>query len=419
MPASEQVPENAATSDRLPLLDNGKPQTAPTTSGHRRPRRFFQIIALLALVFLGGVIGLYFQGPALRSFFKWTPLEPGAGARQPIAVPVDRVPSPERVAAMAKGDVIALGRLQPTGGIVSVALPAGAGDARIDKLLVAEGDLVSEGDLLAVLDSITQFEAALTSAESTLAIKRAALAQTIAQVAAAKAEAQANLQSAKVAAESAEASLRRTLSLKERSLASQDVLDKAQADASAARGEVARLKATLSRYEDGPDGMPVDVAVVKADFAAAEAAVAQARNDLDRARVFAPRDGTIIDVEIRVGERATNDGLLRMGNTARMEVELEVFQTMAPRVEIGQPVSITSGVLGEAPLTGTVSRIGILVGRQGVTADDPAANTDARVLKITAQLGAESSARAAKFINLEVVARIDVAADGEDAEGGK
>jgi DevC protein len=153
----------------------------------------------------------------------------------------------------------------------------------------------------------------------------------------------------------------------------------------------------------------VDIAVATADLAAAEAAVEQARSDLDRARVLAPRDGTIIDVAARTGERPPADGLLQMGDTARMEAELEVFQTMVPRVAVGQDVSLVSGVLGAEPLTGTVARIGTLVGRQSVTADDPAANTDARVLLVTVALDEASSARAARYVNLEVVARISVA----------
>jgi HlyD family secretion protein len=107
--------------------------------------------SVLGLLLLGGVLGLYFQGPALRAIFRWTPLEVGAGARRPIALPVERLPSQERVAALAVGDVLALGRLRPRDGIVAVGLPAGTGDARIEKLVVAPGDVVAEGALLAVL----------------------------------------------------------------------------------------------------------------------------------------------------------------------------------------------------------------------------------------------------------------------------
>jgi HlyD family secretion protein len=347
----------------------------------------------------------------MRAIFTWTSLEPGAGARRPIALPVDRVPSPERVAAMATGDVVSLGRLQPAGGIVSVALPQGAGDARIDQIMVDEGDIVAKGDVLAVLDSLTLFESALVSAESTLAIRRAALTQARVQVAATEAELRAQIGGAEATLAAAERELTRASSLFERGTTTQATLDGAKRATDTARADLERLQASLTRYQPGPDGQQVDIAVATADLAAAEAAVEQARSDLDRARVLSPQDGAIIEVAARAGERPPADGLLRMGDTARMEAEVEVFQTMVPRIKVGQAVSLVSGVLGDEALTGTVSRISTLVGRQSVTADDPAANTDARVLLVTVGLDAASSARAARFVNLEVVARIAVPVD--------
>jgi HlyD family secretion protein len=311
---------------------------------------------------------------------------------------------------MATGDVVALGRLQPAGGIVAVALPQGAGDARIDSILVAEGDRVAQGDVLAVLDSLALYEAALIGAESSLAIRRAALAQAQVQVAATEAELRAQVRGAEASLVATESELARVRSLVERGAATPAVLEDAERAAEIARADLDRLAASLTRYQPGADGLQVDIAVARADLAAAEAAAAQAASDLDRARVVAPMDGTIIEVEARAGERPPSAGVLKMGDTARMEAEVEVFQTMVPRVVVGQAVSLVSGVLGEAPLTGTVSRIGTLVGRQSVTADDPAANTDARVLLVTVALDEASSARAARFVNLEVVARIHVAA---------
>ena len=99
-----------------------------------------------------------------------------------------------------------------------------------------------------------------------------------------------------------------------------------------------------------------------------------------------------------------------------MEAELEVFQNMVSRVAVGQSVSISSSALGETALTGKVARIGTLVGRQKVTADDPAANTDARVLEVIVALDEPSSQRAARLVGLEVIGRIQVA--GDVATGG-
>lgn len=419
MSGGDPLAPDATPVDRLPLLDNGKDRSSSRSSPRRRLPWPLRVVVVPLILLLGGVLGLYFQGPALRAVFDWTRLEPGAGARQPIALPVDRVPSAERVAAMAVGDVVALGRLRPAGGIVSVALPQGGGDARIDQILVDEGDIVTKGDVLAVLDSLALYESALTSAESTHAIRRAALSQARVQVEATEAELRAQSRGAEATLAAAERELARASSLFDRGATTQAIREDAERAVDAARADLDRLRASLTRYQSGPDGQQVDIAVATADLAAAEAAALQARRDLDRARVLAPQGGTIIEVAARAGERPPADGLLRMGDTARMEAELEVFQIMVPRVAVGQPVSLVSGVLGDDPLTGTVSRISTLVGRQSVTADDPAANTDARVLLVTVALDDASSARAASYVNLEVVARIAVAADAPEEGAGQ
>ncbi|MDM8016236.1 MAG: efflux RND transporter periplasmic adaptor subunit [Rhizobium sp.] len=418
MSSGNHPSEDATVSNTLPLLDNGKDRSSSKITQRKTSSWPLKALIVVSLLLIGGVIGLYFQGPAIRAVFDWTKLEPGAGARQPIALPVERIPSPERVAAMATGDVVSLGRLQPAGGIVSVALPQGAGDARIDRILVDDGDVVAKGDVLAVLDSLALYESALTSAESTLAIRRAALSQVKVQVEAAEAELRAQIRGAEASLASSERELARVTSLLGTGVSTQATLEEAERAADTARADLDRLRASMTRYESGPDDQQVDIAVATADLVAAEAAVEQARRDLDRGRVLAPQDGAIIEVSARAGERPPADGLLRMGDTARIEAELEVFQTMVPRVAVGQSVSLVSGVLGDEQLTGTVSRIGTLVGRQSVTADDPAANTDARVLLVTVSLDEASSLRAASYVNLEVVARIAVASDTPEEGGG-
>ena len=57
-------------------------------------------------------------------------------------------------------------------------------------------------------------------------------------------------------------------------------------------------------------------------------------------------------------------------------------------------------------LKGSVIRIGLEVGRQTVVDANPAANTDARVVKVTVALAPDSSSLAQRFTNLQVTARI-------------
>jgi len=90
-----------------------------------------------------------------------------------------------------------------------------------------------------------------------------------------------------------------------------------------------------------------------------------------------------------------------------MTAELEVYQSEISRVRVGQHVELTSDAL-KAPLTGLVSAIGYSVGRQTQLSADPAANTDARVIKVTVQLDDVSSGHTARLTFLEVVARIAV-----------
>ena len=418
--AAKVAPDHAARvshpadeTGSLPLADSGRAQSRPV-SVRGGPGVLPLGVIAIGLLLLGGVLGLYFQGPALRAIFNLTSLEPGGGARKPIALPVERLPSAERVAALVVGDVLALGRLRPRDGIVAVGMPVGTGDARIEQLLVAQGNAVDKGALLAVLDTRIQYEAALENTETTLATRRASLSKMRAQIAAGEAETRALLESAMVTSAAADAELARARSLRARDVTTEARLEDTQSKADAAKADVARLTATLSRYTPDGNGKQVDIALAEAELAAAERAVELARKDLDRARVYAPRAGTIIELALREGERPTANGLLKLGDTTLMEAELEVFQTNVSRVAVGQPVSIRSNVLGETALTGTVARIGTLVGRQNITADDPAANTDARVLEVIVSLDEASSARAARLVGLEVVARIH-AADANDA----
>ncbi len=99
--------------------------------------------------------------------------------------------------------VAGLGRILPEGEVVTIAPPFGAGDARIARLNVAEGDGVAQGALLAVLDNERQLLAAADSARATVGSREASLAQTRAAIAASRDEASAALARAEATAANA------------------------------------------------------------------------------------------------------------------------------------------------------------------------------------------------------------------------
>ena len=390
----------------LPLLDNGVPERG-TIPGDVGRRINWKVLPVFLLTFAaGGVVGLYFQPPGLKAFFGLTGLEPGGGTNTPIAVAIEQVQAQKEIAVVSEGDIVALGRILPDSDVLSIAPPFGASDARVESLNVTIGDTVSAGDVLAVLDNRSQFQSAVDSALANLQVREAALLQTRETIRASREEAAASLARAEATARQAQAELERLTTLLERGITTRSEFDLATARAQEANRDVERNRATLSRYEPSSGSVQADVAVAEANLLAARVEVERSRNDLERSVVRAPISGTVLDINTQVGERPGAEGLLRLGNTSQMTVEAEVYQSLIGRVAIGDPVTISAEAF-DGELKGVVQAIGLEIGRQSITSDDPAANTDARVVDVIVQLDVASSAMASRFTNLEVIVRID------------
>jgi len=82
-----------------------------------------------------------------------------------------------------------------------------------------------------------------------------------------------------------------------------------------------------------------------------------------------------------------------------MYVIAEVYETDIGRVSVGQRAKALSPAL-EQPLTGTVERIGLKVGRMEALATDPISRADARIVEVEIRL--DDSSRASDLTNLQV-----------------
>lgn len=399
--------------------------TDPTTSDlpldlnlapdHQHPprrwfrRRYLLVLLVPVFMFTGAVLGMYFQPPGLQKFYALTGLRPGGGSDAPIALPPEIDLPPKMAETLLPSDVVGLARVMPRGDVSVVAAPYGSGDARVAEVLVAVGDQVEKGAVLARLDNRTALESAVLMAEANLAVRDANLVQTRAAVQASRDEAQAVLDQAVASLAEAEATLLRTEELSSRGVATQATLDAVRTAAEGARLAVTRAEATLTRFssmalEDQPD-----VIVAVRNVAAARADLERARLDLARSEVVAPIDGTILDIHATPGQRPPAGGIMDMGDTSQMMAEVEVWQDRISAVTPGQPVELVAASLGTT-LQGQVDSIGLTVGRQGLISDDAAENKDARVIRVLVALDAVSSGIAARFTNLEVIARIDTTA---------
>lgn len=395
-------------------IDLQQPASGP------RPRRRFRkrlLLVLLfpAVMFAGAVMGMYFQPPALQGFYAVTGLQPGAGSRTPIALPPE-IEMPRQIAeTLLPSDVVGLARIMPRGDIAVVAAPYGASDARVSEILISVGDTVARGETLARLDNASALEGAVLQAEANLAVRQAILMQTRSAILASRAEAQASMDQARASAQEAASTLERTQALAERGVTTTATLDTAQSRASEAAQAVLRAEATLERFVALEIDEQPDVVVAARNVTATEAELARARMDLARAEVRAPISGTILNIHATPGQRPPNDGIMEMGDIGQMMAEVEIWQDRIAAISPGQPVEIVADALGRS-LQGQVESVGLTVGRQGLISNDAAANSDARVIRVLVMLDAASSERAARYTNLEAVARIDTGARARAAQ---
>jgi len=383
----------------LPLKDAGKPKIGEP-SAIRQPGGAGWRKALFGAGLLG--VGLV-AGAALRPMA--TELVLWANGLDPIQSASTATTPAANVTAAALPEVVALGRLVPAGGLSAVAPPNGGGDARIARLLVAEGDRVQAGQVVAELDNLPQLLATKASAESTLSAQEAALDQVRASVAASLAEARADRASAEAALVLARQDLARLTKLAERNLTTQVLLQQAQSNAVKAAADLDRTTAQVERHSAAPTGGQPDIVLAERNVDLARNNLARATEDLAAARVIAARSGTVLEIIARVGEKPSDSGVARIGDIDNMTAELEVYQTDIARVAPGQVAEMSARALPE-PLTGRITAVGKIVGRQSVMSSEPAANADARVIKVIVTLDAASSLRARSFTNLEVIGRI-------------
>jgi RND family efflux transporter MFP subunit len=123
----------------------------------------------------------------------------------------------------------------------------------------------------------------------------------------------------------------------------------AEAQFNKSRSQLARLEAVSDRRAVSTEDLEnkrQDVALADAQVAAARAEAAAAESDLqatrlliERLTVRAPRDGSIIQCNIRPGEYAAanaEDPALILGDTSRLQIRADVDEQNATRIRPGQ-----------------------------------------------------------------------------------
>jgi HlyD family secretion protein len=273
--------------------------------------------------------------------------------------------------------VSALGRLEPEHGIINVSAsstPEAILGAVLVELHVEEGDDVSKGDLLAVIDTAAVMEAFAREAE-------AGVVYAEREVEAARSRATETCVRADVAAREAERRAR---------LHAQGVAGEEEADS--ARGEAEAMKASCASASTA-------VRLSETGIEVARAHAGRVQAELQRSYIRAPDDGRIIDIIVRPGELVGPFGILELARVSQMYAIAEVYETDIRHVKTGQRATISSAAL-DSDLSGIVKSIRQKVEKQDEIGTDPAARKDARIVEVAIAL--DDSGPAQRLTNLQV-----------------
>jgi HlyD family secretion protein len=296
--------------------------------------------------------------------------------------------------------VSSLGRIQPQDTPVIVGARSLSGQpSLVDRLNVREGDYIKAGQVIAILDSLPQLEAARLQAESRVALAEARIRQAMTGAKAADIAAHKTV-IARLETElaNAKSNLARTEGLFKSGVATRPALEQDELAVATITHRITEAKERLGSFEIRQVDVDVEVAALKA----AEADVVRARAEADTATIRAPYDGVVLKVNAWQGQEIGPRGILELARVDNMYVIAEVAESDIRRVRIGQRATI-SGYSLPAPLEGEVERLGLKVSRNSLVQDNPINITDARVSEVRIRLQDGSSVRNLIDAQVEVV----------------
>jgi multidrug efflux pump subunit AcrA (membrane-fusion protein) len=245
---------------------------------------------------------------------------------------------------------------------------------QIKEIFVDEGDIVSQGQILARLDD-TVLQAQLTQAQANVAQSRARLAELQAgsrkeEIARAKQTIQrikAEISQAQSDWDLAKKRVQRNQSLEAEGAIARDRLDEVLNEE---RNQAAIVEQTQSRLGEAEQQLaqlqagnrPEVIAQATAQLAEAQSRLAIVKAQLNETRLISPVSGKIAERNGRIGDTTNGqNALFKIIENGRLELRLRVPENQLPLIRVGAPVTITSDANTSLKLSGQVREINPIV----------------------------------------------------------
>lgn len=249
-----------------------------------------------------------------------------------------------------------------------------AAGLQITEVLVERGDYVRQGQILSRLNNRVlnaekaQAEGAINQAQARLDELRAgSRTEEIAQAESKVANAQSAIAQAESDLELVRKRVERNTMLRTEGAISQDRLDEIINQERVAESNLAGAKANLNEAQQvlaqrRAGSRPQTIAQAQAELAQAKGRLQAIEAQLADTIITAPRAGTIASREAQVGQTtSTSEVLFTIIQDGRLELKLQVPETLIGEIQLGQKVKISSNSNRDLDLTGKVREIDPLI----------------------------------------------------------
>lgn len=249
----------------------------------------------------------------------------------------------------------ATGRVEPKSGEVRMSSQV---PGRIVEVLAANNDIVKQGDLLVSLDAQDLYAKRIAAVAEVGVRVREREEEKATGIALDRRKAEDAVSDAERQAFDAQDAYDSAYRALKTSGGATDALDKARENLTTAKNRLAQERSALADINAKPD-MP-DYQRLESSLSAARAELSSTEIAIERTRIRAPFDGSVLDMNAKVGETAIpspQNILVSFGDMSALRVRAEVEERDATKIAVGQKVVVKADAFAGQEFTGKVASI--------------------------------------------------------------
>ncbi len=290
----------------------------------------------------------------------------------------------DAAAAPAQWAASATGRVEPKDGEVRVASQM---PGRIVEVLAKTNDKVRAGDLLVRLDD-QEIYTKITAATAEVSVREREREE---EKVTGLATDRRNAEDAVAKAERALFAAREAFDAAARAVVAgtgnADALNGEREKVTAAKAKIESERLALAAI-NGKSGLPL-MQRLESSLALARSELSSAEIALERTRVRAPADGTVLNMLARAGETAVpspESALIVFGDLSGLRLRAEVEERDAAKVTVGQKVIVKADAYPDRTFEGTVTSISQSLGTPRIATRGPRRPNDVEVVEVMVSL---------------------------------